>query len=111
MKHGKRRLALLLTAALCICTLPGCGQSGDGLTLSVCVGGEPEELDPIYAVEPADQTLLIHLYENLMRKTTDVSGEVVVSEAAARHVTEEENADGTVTYTFQIGRASCRERV
>ena len=46
MKHGKRRLALLLTAALCICTLPGCGQSGDGLTLSVCVGGEPEELDP-----------------------------------------------------------------
>ena len=102
MKHGKRRLALLLTAALCICTLPGCGQSGDGLTLSVCVGGEPEELDPIYAVEPADQTLLIHLYENLMRKTTDVSGEVVVSEAAARHVTEEENADGTVTYTFQL---------
>ena len=49
MKHWKRRLALLLTAALCAAALSGCGQSGDAMDLSVCVGGEPEELDPIYA--------------------------------------------------------------
>ena len=45
-----------------------------GPALSVCVGGAPEELDPIYATETADQTVLVHLYENLMRKTGDGSG-------------------------------------
>ena len=39
MKHWKRRLALLLTAALCAAALSGCGQSGDAMELSVCVGG------------------------------------------------------------------------
>ena len=97
MKHWKRRLALLLAAALCAAALSGCGRSGDALELSVWVGGAPEELDPIYAGQTADQTILVHLYENLMRRTA-----AGVTEGMARSAESEENPDGTVTWTFQL---------
>ena len=93
MKHWKRRLALFLTAALCAAALSGCGREGEGLELSVCVGDAPEDLDPIYASEPADQTVLVHLYENLMRRTA-----AGVTEGMARSAESEENPDGTVTW-------------
>ena len=101
MKHWKRRLALLLAAALCVSALAGCAQGGDAMSLSVCVGGALEELDPIYATEPADQTILVHLYENLMRKTAGASG-ATVTNGVAKSATSEENTDGTVTWTFQL---------
>ena len=101
MKHWKRRLALLLAAALCVSALAGCVRGGDAMSLSVCVGGAPEELDPIYATEPADQTILVHLYENLMRKTAGASG-ATVTNGVAKSATSEENTDGTVTWTFQL---------
>ena len=101
MKHWKRRLALLLAAALCVSALAGCAQGGDAMSLSVCVGGALEELDPIYATEPADQTILVHLYENLMRKTAGASG-ATVTNGVAKSATSEENTDGTITWTFQL---------
>lgn len=101
MKHWKRRLALLLAAALCVSALAGCARGGDAMSLSVCVGGALEELDPIYATEPADQTILVHLYENLMRKTAGASG-ATVTNGVAKSATSEENTDGTVTWTFQL---------
>ena len=97
MKHWKRRLALLLAAALCAAALSGCDRNGDALELSVWVGGAPEELDPIYAGQTADQTILVHLYENLMRRTA-----AGVTEGMARSAESEENPDGTVTWTFQL---------
>lgn len=100
MKHWKRRLALFLAAALCAAALSGCGREGEGLELSVCVGDAPEDLDPIYASEPADQTVLVHLYENLMRRTA-----AGVTEGMARSAESEENPDGTVTWTFQLRNA------
>ena len=101
MKHWKRRLALLLAAALCVSALAGCARGGDAMSLSVCVGGAPEELDPIYATEPADQTILVHLYENLMRKTAGAAGAPVTNRVAKR-APSEENTAGTVTWTFQL---------
>ena len=106
MKNWKRRWALFLAAALLLAlSLTGCGGSGEGPALSVCVGGAPEELDPIYATETADQTVLVHLYENLMRKTGDGSGGTTVTNGAAKSVSTEENADGTVTWTFKLRKA------
>lgn len=107
MKNWKRRWALFLAAALLALSLTGCGGSGEGPALSVCVGGAPEELDPIYASETADQTVLVHLYENLMRKTGDGSGGTTVTNGAAKSVSTEENADGTVTWTFKLRKAEC----
>ena len=103
MRRYKRLAGLLLAAALCLSALTGCGGAeGDGLTLAVCAGGQPQSLDPIYATSAADQTILNHLYENLMRPVTDASGGAAAAAALAKSVDMEENHDGTVTYTFKL---------
>ena len=67
MANWKRLIALALSGALCLVLLAGCAGEDEAFTLSVCVGGTPESLDPIYAQMAGDQTILNHLYENLMR--------------------------------------------
>ena len=104
----KRLAALLLSAALCAVPLSGCAQDGDGMALSVCVGTAPESLDPIYTEDTPGQTVLAHLYENLMRVTADSSGKTSVIAGMAKSVDQEEEAlDGgvTVTYTFRLRSA------
>lgn len=98
-----RFVALLLAAALCG-SLAGCGQQEDSTALSVCVGEGFSTLDPIYAQDAASQTVLAHLYENLMRVSADGTAAVVVN-GMAKSVETEENLDGTVTYTFQLHTA------
>ncbi len=103
MKRLKRVSALLMAALMLLTMLAGCGQSaqGDGPALVVCVGDAPVTLDPIYAQEPEDQTLIVHLYENLMRVVSTSQG-ATVTEGMAKSVDVEENVDGTVTYTFRL---------
>ena len=103
MRNWKRGPALLLLAAvLSLCALSGCGRAGQGLEFSACVGGEPEELDPIYATSAADQTILVHLYDNLMRKIPGASGGSSLSNGAAQDVQEEENADFLVDNNMAV---------
>lgn len=102
MKNWKRFCGLLSAAALCLGLLAGCAEDSAALSLTVCAGDAPKNLDPIYAVSSSDQTVLEHLYENLMRVTTDVSGEITVTNGVAKSVDQEENHDGTVTYTFKF---------
>lgn len=104
MKLWKRLTALLLSAAACVSCLAACGgaTAEEGTVLSVCVGGEPDTYDPIYAQEIGDQTVLNHLYENLMRLERDENGQLTLVNGAARSVDMKENADGTVTYTFRL---------
>ncbi len=107
MNRSFRRL-LTLFLLLALLLLTGCTKASDGLSLSVCVGGEPESLDPIYATTPGDQTILNHLYENLMRVTADASGQTSVTYAMAKSVDmEEETVEGgvAVTYTFRLRSA------
>lgn len=105
MRQLKRLAALMLPAALCISLLAGCAKVGESVSLSVCVGSTPETLDPIYAENISDQTILVHLYENLMRVTADASGSTSVAAGMAKSVDQEENYDGTVTYTFRLRSA------
>ena len=104
----KRLAALLLPAALCASLLAGCARDGDGMALSVCTGEAPGSLDPIYAEDAGEQTILAHLYENLMRVTADSTGKTSVIGGMAKSVDqEEETKDGavTVTYTFRLRSA------
>ncbi len=105
MRFRKRLAALVLPAVLCISLLAGCAKDGEGVALSVCVGPEPQTLDPIYAREITDQTVLTHLYENLMRVVSDGSGGTTVVSGMAKSVDTEKNHDGTVTYTFRLRSA------
>ena len=89
----KRPAALLLAALLLLLT--ACAKDGEGVALRVCTGGEPASLDPIYAEEAGDQTILAHLYENLMRLTVDSSGRTTVIGGMAKSVDQNE----------EIGRA------
>lgn len=102
MRDWKRLAALTLTAVLCISLLAGCAKDSEGLSLAVCVGAYPETLDPIYARSEGDQTILSHLYENLMRVASDGAGGTAVVNGMAKSVDTEKNLDGTVTYTFRL---------
>ena len=107
MRYRNRLRTVLLSVILCMTLFTGCGQQTDTptSTLSVCVGSAPATFDPIYAEEIADQTILTHLYENLMRIVPDGNGGTTVTNGMAAHVQKEENVDGTVTYRFQLGNA------
>lgn len=105
MRFWKQLAALALPAVLCISLLMGCAKDGDGLALNLCVGPAPVTLDPIYAQEITDQTILAHLYENLMRVASDGSGGTTVVNGMAKSVDTEKNHDGTVTYTFRLRSA------
>ena len=105
MKFWKRGMALLLAVSACFTFLTACGQTeaaGDQLALAVCVGETPATYDHIYAEEPGEQTVLNHLYENLMRLEQDENGQTVAVNGAARSVDVQETAAGTVPYTFRL---------
>lgn len=105
MRCWKRWSAALLALTLCMGLLSGCSQEEARPGLSVCVGADVETLDPIYATAEGDQTILVHLYENLMRVTLDTSGGTTVTGGMAKSYTQERNADGTVTWMFRLRSA------
>lgn len=105
MTKWKRWSALFVAAVLSLSLLSGCGQEGENFSLSVWAGGEPVCLDPIYASQTGDQTILMNLYENLMRTASDGAGGVTVVNGMAKSVSQEENSDGTVTVTFKLRSA------
>lgn len=87
MKLRKRLAALALAALTLLTCLTGCGSAGDDgdrLSLSVRVGDKPATYDPIYAEEIGDQTILNHLYENLMRLEKDENGQITAVSGAAK---------------------------
>ena len=105
MKLWKRLTALCLSVLVCVTLLTACGrkESTDGrVFLSVCVGETPATYDPIYAQRIGDQTILNHLYENLMRLETGENSQAIAVPGAAKSVDMKENSDGTVTYTFRL---------
>lgn len=108
MKRNTMKRLLALFLILSILLLTGCTKADEGLSLAVCVGDEPDSLDPIYAQEPGDQTILAHLYENLMRITVDSTGKTSLVNGMAKDVDlKEETVEGgvTVRYTFRLRSA------
>lgn len=105
MQKQRRWFGALLAAALCLSLLAGCGGGEEGVDLSVCVGAAPESLDPIYAVSAADQTILTHLYENLMQASVDENGALTAVGGMAKSAESETDVDGNVTWTFRLRSA------
>ena len=71
MKH--RILPLVLMLALALSLLTGCGEQTPE-TLRVALGAAEEVLDPAYTVTGSNSTVLLHLYDNLLRLETDGNG-------------------------------------
>ena len=98
MKRIYRLLALLL--ALCLTTglLTGCDEDpNDEEKLSVVMTGLFTTMDPAMAATAAERTVVLHVFDNLLRW----DGEKSVS-AVAQSWQETSNDDGTVTYTFHL---------
>jgi len=104
MRLWKRFAALLLSGVMSLSLLTGCSEEtiAEDETLQVSVGAAPVTLDPIYAETEGDQTILAHLYENLLRLSVNEEGKTEVVSGVAKEVTQETNYDGSVTYTFKL---------
>lgn len=105
MNVRKRMAAVLLVLALLAGFATGCGEQEKELVVSAAIGDGIETLDPIYAVDEEDLTVLAHLYENLLREKTDGTGTVTLVGGMAKSWESKENHDGTVTWTFKLRNA------
>lgn len=71
--------------------------------ISVCLGGEPQSLDPALCSMVEDMSIVSHLFSGLAKWTEDENGNVVVvADVAEELVDPTVNADGTVTYTYTL---------
>ena len=96
----KKKIAVLLSAALTMSAVVGCSSSGnnaagDGVVLNVQVGSEPATIDPAKNSAADAATLINHAFEGLMK--LDKDGKIVEGQAAKYEV----NDDQTV-YTFTL---------
>ena len=111
MKYCIRAAALLLAAALSFFALTGCGEKTAEETiliperLSAALVGDRISLDPAYATETQDLTVLSNLYENLLKISADEAGNITAVPAIAKSYEMEKNIDGSATYTFRLRSA------
>ena len=103
-------LALLLALAM---VLTACGQDqntgsqgedgeGDLFTVTTAVSGAQDTLDPGASTAQGGETILFHLYENLMRWSDGGDGHAVLSPGQALSYEVETDYAGNATYTFTL---------
>ena len=100
----KKLLALLLASAMLLC-LPACDSKStfDGSAINVCIGSEPDTLDPALNSAVDGATMVSHLFAGLAKWAQDENGNlVIVPDVAAALPEGVVNADGTVTYTYTL---------
>lgn len=97
----KKGFALILSLLVGMGMLSGCGEQ-QAFSLHVSIAGQMTTLDPAMAVGEANETVILHLYGNLMHTTSTPSGETEIVGDVAQTYEEEVNFDGTVTYTFHL---------
>lgn len=115
----KKHITALLAALLALVMgLTACGQTANGnnnsadtdqsdsaagqLALTVALGRQQTSLDPAKATAQGSETVLHHLFENLMRWEDDGTGFAVLAPGQAESCTTETDYAGNTTYTFQL---------
>ena len=110
MKQFFRRFSVSLLALILL--LSACGQqddpsrgsstSNESLSLTVAMGGAQDTLTAAYSTADDSETILLHLYENLMRWEDDGSGYAKLAPGQAASYTVETDYAGNATYTFTL---------
>ncbi len=118
-----KRLVALLLAGTMMFSLAACGDSaynnsgneggGDaaattdsaasngGEALNVCLASEPATLDPALNSAVDGGTVILHLFSGLTKWEKQGEGMEIVHDGI-KDESKEENADGTVTYTYTL---------
>lgn len=116
-KHFSKLLAALLALTLCLtaCSQPANSNNSTGNDLSTKtedpaglfqitahIGGKQTSLDPAKATVQGSETVLYHLFENLMRWEDDGNGYATLAPGQAESYEVETDYAGNATYTFQL---------
>lgn len=105
MKRHFRTLAALLMAVLMLFTACGTANDdaalGEPISLTVAIGQTPTTLDCAKSAE-GSETILYHLYENLMRWEDNGDGYAVLAPGQAENYAVETDFAGNATYTFTL---------
>lgn len=106
MNKSIKKIAAMLLAAVLL--LSGCTQQepppGEEptVTLTIAAGDAQDTLEPAYSTAAGGETILFHLYENLMRWENDGSGYATLAPGQAASYTVETDYAGNATYTFTL---------
>lgn len=109
MKRAIRMFLAVLSASLVLLT--ACGEQTpppdetpkqEAFTLTVALGETPGDLDPARCTTEGGETILLHLYENLMRWEDNGTGYAVLAPGQAESYTVETDYLGNATYTFTL---------
>ena len=77
--------------------------NGSNEILNVCIGSEPDTIDPAMNSAVDGATLVSHLFSGLAKWAQDENGNlVIVADSAAELPEGVANDDGTVTYTYTL---------
>ena len=97
-----QRIWAAILALLMALALTACSEQDDVFTLRVNLPHELTTLDPAMVTTETEKTVVNHLYENLMKLTSDGEGGTQLSYGLASGYQCENNLDGTQTYTFTL---------
>lgn len=111
----RKKCTTLLAALLALTLLlSACGQSNSSsgqeegeesaspFTITVCATAPQDTLDPARSTAAGGETILFHLFENLMRWEDDGSGYAALAPGQAESYTVETDYAGNATYTFTL---------
>ena len=77
--------------------------NGEGTSLPVCLGSEPDTLDPALNSAADGAITILHLFSGLAKWDQDENGNLVIAPDCAEELPEGVvNEDGTVTYTYTL---------
>ena len=77
--------------------------NGSTDSISVCIGSEPDTIDPALNSAVDGATLVSHLFAGLAKWDQDANGKLVITPDCAAELPEGvANDDGTVTYTYTL---------
>lgn len=72
-------------------------------TLDICIGSEPDSLDPALNSAVDGATMIAHLFSGLAKWDQDAEGKLIIAPDCAKDLPAGvKNADGTVTYTYTL---------
>lgn len=109
--YGKYSRLLLAAALILSLLLSACASNAQPeetadedapFTVTVCAAGAQDTLDPAASTAAGGETVLFHLFENLMRWEDDGSGHAVLAYGQAESYTVETDYAGNATYTFTL---------